>query len=272
MAATTTTSNPLYHVLGVYENQKNQEDIRWLEDLIKSGKLNDPSVGSIPAHAIDFELSLLEKPNLVEALLCDQPSTSGVKTATSSFVDYVREKTESKHGEELPPVIFVALGFAALVAMKAVVSELNFTPMGMIVASVSEETATGKSAKFQNWHKKLAKEEALSKQRRVNLEHHLSKNRRLIFKQELPKNRRVTLVEELAKKDYLTKNEREAIEKWLTDREDPALSALKKVLREFNDHCRHERIRLSYVFRNQEASHDRRCRVVLCAYYSFAAA
>jgi hypothetical protein len=67
------------------------------------------------------------------------------------------------------------------------------------------------------------------------------------------------LVEELAKKHVLTKNEREAIEKCLTDQEDPAFSALKTVIREFNDHCRHERIRLSYVFRNQEASHGRRC-------------
>lgn len=243
MAATPTNPETL-NVLVVYENKKNDTDIQWLKSLNKSWKQENPLVKLIPAHAIDFELDLLEELNPIEVLLRDQRSTSG-KTPTSAFVKHVRKYFISEDGELLP-VIIVALGFAALVAMKAVVSEPNFTPMGMIVASVSEETATGKSVKFRDWHKKLAEEDAESKRRRVGLD-------------QLSKNRRATLVEELAKKDVLTKKNREAIEKHLTDKEDPAFSALKKVLREFNDHCRHERIRLSYVFRNQEASHNRWC-------------
>ena len=244
MVATPTNPETLY-VLVVYENEKNFEDL-------KSWKQGNPLVKLIPAHAVNFELRLLEEPNPVEALLRDQRSTSGDRPATSgetrisAFVKHVRRYI-TPEDDGLLPVIFVALGFAALVAMEAVRSEENFIPMGMIVASVSEETATGKSGKFRDWHKKLAGEEADSKQRRVDLEHQPSKNRRL------------TLVEELAKKDVLTKNEREVIENWLTSKEDPALSALKKVLRQFNDHCRRERIRLSYVFRNKEASHDRWC-------------
>ena len=264
MNETDTTEEPLYYVLGVYENRDHREEIEWLEEW--SRDLRDHSVGFIEPYPIGLRLERLEEPNAVEAL-CKK---------SEGFVDYVRRKTNTKNADPYPPIIFVGLGFAALVAMSAVLSEPDYVPMGMIVASVPKDSATGKSVIFQRWYKNLAKQEKLARDRQLAKEKMLAEEEEEFVEKEHaneeepiakdPATRRSAFFrrwfrnlgkeEKLYKKEDLVEKE-DASEEGDDAREDHSdLSVLKKVLGQFNDRCRRERIRFSYVFRQTEASDD----------------
>ena len=213
------TTRPLYRILVVCETSAeiHKEEKKWFTQWSKELKDKDLSVELITYH-IGLNLEDLQKFNLVNIL----------KGKSSALIDHV--KTASNGNGPCAPIIFVGFGFAALVVMEAVRAESQLDTMGVVVATVAKSSATWKSPIFQKWYDKLVEEDKLAKERRLTME------------------------EELAYEEDLTIKEKDKREKDLEKKEDPDFTALKKVLTKFNDYCRHERIRFSYVFRQKEVS------------------
>jgi hypothetical protein len=110
----------------------------------------------------------------------------------SGLTEHIKTVTDRKEGGPYPPIIFIGLGFGALIAMETE----KLTPMGVVVSSSSPDSTTGQSIKFKTWYNNLAKQE------------------------------------------------------------NPELGDLKSMLRTFNNYCRSERVRFSYVFRQREESNN----------------
>lgn len=166
---------PLYHVLVVYEGV--YKDIESLKGLQSS------KVGWLEPHCIEADFLGTEN-SVVKS--CEK---------YSGLTERIKTMTNRKDGGSYPPIIFIGLGFGALVTMNAVISE-KLTPMGVVVSSVSPDWTTGQSIKFKTWYNNLIK----------------------------PEN--------------------------------PDLGDLKRVLCKFNNYCRSERVRFSYVFHQREESNN----------------
>lgn len=203
MSRTTSTPRPIYSVLGVYDNDP--QEIKWL------AQFQDPSVEILPHHCINLDLSCLKNGKAIAEL----------RKKSKNLREYVKEIIEERKftgSDPYPPIIFLGLGFGAVVAMNALLEDHEpiLTPMGMVMCSVSSEGTTGKSEEFRMWYKKLTAEAGPGRA-------------------------------DIAQ----TASDMEVAQDKNTD-----LSDLVSLLYEFDEHCRLERVRFSYVIRDKEASNN----------------
>jgi hypothetical protein len=69
---------------------------------------------------------------------------SDVLTKEELGIDYQRIR--------YPPVIFVGIGFGALVVMDTILRTKNSIPMGAVMTSVTRDGATARSDEFKRWY------------------------------------------------------------------------------------------------------------------------
>jgi len=221
--SSTEPTQPIYYILEVCESEGTPNELAWFEEWLSELKSKGGSVESkegsvklIQRYSVGFDPKDLKNSEAVESI-CRKHG---------NLVGHIKKKTNCKDDDALPPVIFVGFGFAALVVMEAVCQEPKLKPMGVVLASVAEGSVTWNSENFQTWYQKLGQAEETS-----------DKSKRL--------------EDDLPEEEDFTGEERKEKEK---EPEMKDFLALKKVLLKFNRYCRRERIRFSYVSRQEEVS------------------
>jgi hypothetical protein len=223
----------------VYE--RDEDEIQWLKEL------KIPKVGFLKPHRIGLQFELLKKANAVEELC--KKSSALIKYINS---DDVKHTTDPKNSGRYPPIIFVGLGFAALVTMKAVLSE-QLIPMGIVVSSVFKDSAVGRSAEFKTWYENLTE---LAKKEDEKEELAKKREEELAMKEEVElsnkKKEQEREKKEKEKKEKEKKKETKKKDEPATENSD--LSKLMGLLCDFNEYCRRERVRFSYILQREEVN------------------